>query len=231
MSIVTLIILSLIFPLNERLNYGGFYGPFRVGSSYMEIKGVEHFNDLPIYIIESAQKTEGIFSLFFYINDYYCSYVDTGSFSTVRFVKKIHEGNYKNEVELDFDHDSVFYSNGKRTRRIPESKDIFATLYYMRILNFNSGDTLKIPFHSSGKNHEMVVGVSGPYRIQVPAGSYETLLLSPDVPGGKIFGSSEPIKIWVSTDSLHIPVKIESHLKFGTVSYLLESIELKGEGK
>jgi len=225
---VILIIFSLSIPINERLNYGGFYGPLRVGSSFMEIKGVERFKERSVYIIESSQKTEGLFSFFFYLNDYYCSYVDTTFFSTLRFIKKIHEGNYKNEDTLDFGHDSVFYSNGKSTYKIPEAKDIFASLYYMRNMNFSSGDTLKIPFHSSGKNHEMVVSVSGPYRIEVPLGKYETYLLSPDVPEGKIFGSSKPIKIWVSTDSLHIPVKIESHLKFGTVSFMLESIELNG---
>ncbi len=197
----------------------------------MEIRGVERFKEKPVYIIESSQKTEGIFSLFFYLDDFYCSYVDTGSFSSLRFIKKIHEGHYKNEVTLDFEDDSVFYSNGEKTCKIPEAKDIFASLYYMRTMNFSSGDTLRIPFYSSGKNHKMVVPVSGPYWVKVPFGKYETYLLTPDAPGGKIFGSSDPIKIWVSTDSFHMPVKIQSRLAFGTVSFLLESIESKGEKK
>jgi hypothetical protein len=225
MSVFILLILYLNFPINERLNYGGFFGPLRVGSSYLEISGPLELDGNYAYVIKSFQKTEGIFKIFFYINDFYCSYVDTTSFSTLKFIKKIHEGNYKNEVTLDFKEDSVIYSNGERSLKIPEAKDIFASLYYMRTLKFNSGDTLKIPFHSSGKNYEMIVPVSGPYQVNVPEGKFETLLLSPDVPEGKIFGSNEPIEIWVTNDSAHIPVKIQTHLKFGTVSYLLENIE------
>ncbi|MCK4225336.1 DUF3108 domain-containing protein [candidate division WOR-3 bacterium] len=226
-----LILLSLIIPMNERLNYGGYYGLLRVGSSYMEISGVEKLKGRPVYIIESSQKTEGIFSFFFHLEDYYISYVDTGSFSTSRFIKKIHEGNYKNEVTLDFERDSVFYSNGKKVDANPEAKDIFASIYYMRNITFSPGDTISIPFHSSGKNYDMIVPVSGPYWITVPAGKHETYLLSPVVPKGKIFRSSEPLKIWVSTDSLHVPLKIESHLSFGTISFMLESIEIGGRRK
>jgi hypothetical protein len=231
MGIFTFFIFSLNFPINERLNYGGFFGPFRVGSSYLEISGPLELDNNYLYAIVSSQKTEGIFSIFFHINDFYCSYVDTASFSTLKFIKKIHEGNYKNEVTLEFTEDSVIYSNGKRYLKIPEAKDIFASLYYMRTLKFNSGDTLRIPFHSSGKNYEMFVPVSGPYKVNVPEGKFETLLLSPDVPEGKIFGSDEPIEIWVTNDSAHIPVKIQTHLKFGTVSYLLENIEIISGGE
>lgn len=226
MGIFTLFIFSLNFPINERLNYGGFFGPFRVGSSYLEISGPLELDENYAYVIMSSQKTEGIFSIFFYINDFYCSYVDTASFSTLKFIKKIHEGNYKNEVTLDFKEDSVIYSNGERSPKISEAKDIFASLYYMRTLKFSSGDTLKIPFHSSGKNYKMIVPVSGPYPVNVPEGKFEALMLSPDVPEGKIFGSDEPIEIWVTNDSAHIPVKIQTRLKFGTVSYLLENIEI-----
>ena len=110
MSIFALFIFSLSFPINERLNYGGFFGPFKVGSSYLEISGPLKLDENYAYVIKSSQKTEGIFSIFFYINDFYCSYVDTVSFSTLRFIKKIHEGNYKNDVTLDFKEDSMAFT-------------------------------------------------------------------------------------------------------------------------
>ncbi|MEA1913241.1 MAG: DUF3108 domain-containing protein [candidate division WOR-3 bacterium] len=224
------IIFSLTFPIHERLNYGGFYGPLRVGSSFMEIKEGK-LNGEPVYIIQSLQKTEGIFSWFFGIDDYYCSYVDTASFSSIRFIKDIKEGKYKKKSTLNFTQDSVHYSSGKRTKKIPGAKDIFASLYWMRNLSFSSGDTLRIPFHSSGKNHEMLVPISGPYWIKVPMGKFETYLLTPGVEGGRIFGSSDPIKIWVSLDSTHLPVKIKSNLSFGSISFVLESREIGEERK
>ncbi|MCK4527722.1 DUF3108 domain-containing protein [candidate division WOR-3 bacterium] len=224
-----LILISLSFPVPERLNYGGYYGLLRVGSSYMEIGNPEILNGKPVYPIECSQKTEGLFSIFFYLKDYYCSYVDTVSLSSVRFIKKIHEGNYQNEVTLDFESDSVLYSDGKKVPKIQGAKDMFAAIYYMRSLKFSPGDTLRIPFHSSKENHEMTVSVSGPFKMKTPAGEYETYQLTPTVPKGKIFGSTKPLNIWVSTDSLHIPVKIETQLKFGTIGFILESIELDGK--
>jgi hypothetical protein len=194
----------------------------------MEIREAE-FEGNPAYVIECVQKTEKAFSVIYRIDDYYKSVVDTATFSTLSFTKNIAEGKYNKNVTLKFTQDSVFYTDGKRVEKIPEAKDIFAALYWIRNLNFSPGDTLKVPFHSSGKNQEMVVPVSELETVTVPMGKFRTLLLSPQVKEDKIFGSEEPIKIWVSVDPQHIPVKIESKLKVGKISFQLEGLSVVGE--
>ncbi|MEJ2568176.1 MAG: DUF3108 domain-containing protein, partial [candidate division WOR-3 bacterium] len=107
--------------------------------------------------------------------------------------------------------------------------DIFAAIYWMRCQTFYPGDTLKIPFHSSGKNQEMIVPVSDLQWTTVPMGKFRTFLLTPQVKDERIFGSEEPIKIWVSVDPQHIPVKIESKLKVGKISFQMEGVDVKEE--
>jgi hypothetical protein len=219
----------LSYPPGEHLSYGAYFGPLRAGHSYMEIREAE-FEGNPAYVIECVQKTEKAFSVIYRINDYYKSVVDTTTFSTLSYTKNIAEGKYNKDVTLRFTKDSVFYTDGRRVDKIPEAKDIFAALYWIRNLTFSPGDTLKVPFHSSGKNQEMIVPVSELEQVAVPMGKFRTLLLSPHVKEDKIFGSEEPIKIWVSVDPQHIPVKIESKLKVGKISFQLESMSIIEEG-
>ena len=225
MLLYSILAIYLTFPTGEKLTYGAYFGPIRAGHSLMEIKEGT-FKEQPAYIIECVQKTEKAFSIVFGIDDYYKSYVDTTKFSTLHFTKNINEGKYSNEVSLEFTGDSVFYTDGRRIEKIPEAKDIFAAVYWMRSQTFFPGDTLRVPFHSSGKNQEMVVPVSELQWTTVPMGKFRTLLLSPQIKEGKVFGSKEPIKIWVSVDPQHIPVKIESKLKVGNISFQLEGINI-----
>ncbi len=225
MLIYYILAIYLSYPLNERLNYGAYFGPLRAGHSYMEIKEGEIEGE-PTYIIECIQKTEKAFSIVYRIDDYYKSIVDTNRLSTISFTKNINEGKYSKEVTLTFTNDSVFYTDDRRVEKIPEAKDIFAALYWMRTQTFFPGDTLKVPFHSSGKNQEMIVPVSELQWTTVPMGKFRTFMLSPQVKEEKIFGSEEPIKIWVTVDPQHVPVKIESKLKVGKVSFQLEEVSV-----
>jgi len=230
MTLYLVLSISLTFPLGEKLRYGAYFGPLKAGYSIMEIKE-EVFDGKPVYSIECVQKTEKAFSVIYHIEDYYKSFVDTNSFSTLSFIKNINEGNYSNNLTLTFTEDSVFYTDGRRTEKIEEAKDIFAALYWIRCQTFYPGDTLKIPFHSSGKNQEMIVPVSDLQWTTVPMGKFRTLLLTPRVEDERIFGSEEPIKIWVTVDPQHIPVKIESKLKFGKISFQMEELSISGEEK
>lgn len=229
MFLCLMLSIYLPFPVGEELSYGAYFGPIRAGYSVMEIKE-EVLDGKAVYSIECVQKTEKAFSVIFRIDDYYKSCVDTSSFSTIFFNKNISEGNYSNNLTLTFNGDSVFYSDGRRTEKIKNAKDIFAAIYWMRCQNFNPGDTLKIPFHSSGKNQEMIVPVSDLQWTTVPMGKFRTLLLTPQVQDEKIFGSEEPIKIWVSVDPQHIPLKIESKLKIGNISFRMEGVNVREEG-
>jgi hypothetical protein len=230
MLLNSILAIYLSFPTGEKLSYGAYFGPLRAGYSVMEVREGET-EDIPAYLIECVQKTETAFSLIYRIDDYYKSIVDTSSFSSLSFNKNINEGKYSNNVTLTFTEDSVFYTDGRRTEKIPESKDIFAALYWMRCQTFYPGDTLKIPFHSSGKNQEMIVPVTQLQWTTVPMGKFRTFLLTPLVKDEKIFGSEEPIKIWVSVDPQHIPVKIESKLKVGKISFQLEKVDVVEEEK
>jgi hypothetical protein len=225
MIIYIMLSVYLSFPLGERLSYGAYFGPLRAGYSVMEIKE-EIMEAQTVYSIECVQKTEKAFSVIYRIDDYYKSFVDTNSFSTISFIKNINEGKYSNDLTLTFNEDSVFYTDGRRTEKIEGAKDIFAAIYWMRCQTFYPGDTLIIPFHSSGKNQEMIVPVSDLQWTTVPMGKFRTFLLTPQVKNEKIFGSEEPIKIWVSVDPQHIPVKIESKLKVGNISFQMEGLEV-----
>ena len=230
MILYSVLAIYLSFPTGEKLSYGAYFGPLRAGYSVMEIKEGDLEGEAA-YVIECVQKTEKAFSLIYRIDDYYKSFVDTTTFSTLSYTKDINEGKYSNNLTLEFTEDSVFYTDGRRTEKIAGAKDIFAALYWMRCQNFLPGDTLIVPFHSSGKNQEMIVPVSELQWTTVPMGKFRTFLLTPQVKEEKIFGSEEPIKIWVSVDPQHMPVKIESKLKVGKISFQLEGVSVVGEEK
>ena len=149
MILYSVLAIYLSFPTGEKLSYGAYFGPLRAGYSVMEIREGELEGE-PAYLIECVQKTEKAFSIVYRIDDYYQSFVDTTTFSTLSYTKDINEGKYSNNLTLEFTEDSVFYTDGRRTEKIAGAKDIFAALYWMRCQTFYPGDTLKVPFHSSG---------------------------------------------------------------------------------
>jgi len=217
----------LIIVFCEMLVFDGMFGPFKVGEATLTSEGPSVFRGESVFVITSIEKTKGLFSYFYRVDDKYISYARVADLIPLRFFKHIEEGKFKKELTVDYYDDSIIYSNYRRYDTDKRYRDILSALYYIRRLDFEVGDTLRIPIHTGGKPNIMEVPIVDTLEISVPAGRFKTYVLKPIVKGEKIFGEEGGLFIYLSDDNEKVPIMIKSKLFFGSINFLLK--EIKGE--
>ncbi len=60
--------------------------------------------------------------------------------------------------------------------------------------------------------------------IGTPAGTFHTIVVEPKMLAGSIFKDEGQMKIWFSDDARHIPVRIRSDLKVGSITANLKAM-------
>ena len=95
-------------------------------------------NNKPVYHVVGHGETTGVASWFFKVDDTYESYFDKVDGKPYRFVRKIDEGGYTNDVEINFDHDtSKAVLNDKKNKKKlnftleDNIQDLISAFYYL----------------------------------------------------------------------------------------------------
>ncbi|MCH7761202.1 DUF3108 domain-containing protein [candidate division TA06 bacterium] len=215
------------FSVGEKIIYSVEFGFVHAGEATMEVREIVEVDGMDCYHLVSEEETNPFFSMFFRIEDRFESYIDTTNLVTVRYEKHIREGKYKNDSVVRFDLDSLqaIYPNGHKVEIRPNARDIIATIYYLRTLDLQVGDTVFVENHTDGKNTLLEVAVLKREEVKTPLGKFQTILVQPDVKEAKVFGSRKGLKIWFTDDEWKIPVKIESELAFGSIQAVIKDLQ------
>ena len=67
-------------------------------------------------------------------------------------------------------------------------------------------------------------GVVGKADSQVPAGTFETIVIRPTIRSSGIFSENGQAEVWVTDDARHLMVRMTAKLPFGTLSLSLREI-------
>jgi hypothetical protein len=217
----------LPFTVGEKIIYSVEYGFVNAGEATMEVREIVEVDDVTCYHLISEEMTNPFFSMFFRIEDRFDSYIDTTNLVSIRYEKHIREGKYENDSVVRFDHDSLqaIYSNEKRVEIRPNTRDFIATIYYLRTLDLQVGDTVYVENHTDGKNTLLEVPIVKKEEIKTPLGKFDALLAQPNMKEAKIFGSRKGLKVWFTADEWKIPIKIESELAFGSIEAVAKELE------
>ena len=111
--------------------------------------------------------------------------------------------------------------------------DIPAALFYVRTLKFSMGKTESLEVLDSDKLYSIEMTPVARERIEVTAGTYETLAL--DVRVRQLNGSKserseqeakyKTIRVWISDDKARLPVRMKSEVFVGSVYAELVSVK------
>ena len=72
---------------------------------------------------------------------------------------------------------------------------------------------------------EVIVDVTGKETIKVPAGTFNCFKIEPVSGDGKpLLKNNGVMRVWLSDDSLHLPIKIEQNTNIGTMVMKLKNI-------
>ncbi len=214
----------------ERFVFSVQYGIMRAGTASLAVTGPEDMNGLLAYNITAEARSNPVFDNFFSVRDVNRSHLDIVQLHTLRYFKDIREGEYSRAEETLFEQEEgiALYPGETDPEKMedlipPHALDVLGAFYYARTLSFSVGDRFSIDVHVDNDNYPLWVNVLERNTIRTPAGTFQCVLLKPELRGDGIFKQQGEIFIWVTDDSRHMPVLMTASMVIGEISCLLES--------
>jgi hypothetical protein len=179
----------------------------------------------------SIARSSPSFAFIYTVRDQIQSTVNRNDFSAVRYDKHLSErGRIKDETVLidERRHIASRRRPGKDTQEIMVPKPVFDPLslvYHLRTLDLTPGKVHFFSVFADGKIYRLEAVVGGRETIQTPAGTFATVTVEPKMLAGGLFRDEEgTLTIWYTDDDRHIPVRIRSEVKVGTIIATLRDI-------
>jgi len=218
------------FPGEEHLSYVVKWGLVTGGYSTLSVQGIEPVNGRPAYHIVSEARSGGMVSAFYKVEDHNEAWLDQGGLISVRYEKRIKEGKYRIEESTLIDQpkgrfhlqsyrlDKNLYEQ-KEGNLPPNVLDVLGSLYYVRVLPLEVGQSYTMDVLSGDKVYPLEVKVKKRERIKVPAGKFDTVLVEPLLRAPGIFiAKGKKLEVWLTADDRHLPVRMRSEVFIGHVS-------------
>ncbi|MCO5724465.1 DUF3108 domain-containing protein [Robiginitalea marina] len=210
--------------LKFRIHYG------ILNASYATLHLTEDtIGDVPVYHVVGKGKTTGFASIFFKVDDTYESYFGKADMKPYRFIRKVYEGGYTKDIEIQFDHrgkEALLHDKKHQKKmRIPFERtvqDLISGFYFLR--NSYTAEDLEV---GKSIDIDMLYDDDGIFKFRLKYlgketlntkyGRVECLKFRPYVQSGRVFKEQESLSLWVSNDKNKIPIRIEADLAVGSI--------------
>ena len=216
------------FKSGEWLKFRIHYGILNASYATMHLTA-DHLDDIPVYHVVGRGKTTGFASIFFKVDDTYESYFGRNNGKPHKFIRKIDEGGYTKDIQIDFDYkeDKAVLKDFKNDTQmdIPIHdgiQDLISASYFLR--NNYSLEGLE---EGQAIDLDMLFDDDGVFRFQLKYlgkeilrtkfGKVECLKFRPLVQSGRVFKEKESLTLWVSNDLNKIPIRIKADLAVGSL--------------
>jgi hypothetical protein len=221
------------FRPGERLTFILKWTIIPAGEAVLEVLPQEHVAGIDAHHFVLTARSNAFVDAFYMVRDRIDAWADSGMRQSLLYRKRQHEGSTHRDITVSFDWEemTVQYTNHGEVREpIPISAGTFDPLsifYWSRSADLVVGGRLRRSV-TDGKKH--VMGVADVVRretVTVPAGTFDTFLIEPDLAHvGGVFEKSPDAKIqlWVSADHRRLPVKLKSKVIVGSFSGELVSV-------
>ena len=215
------------FDTGEWFQFRIHYGVFTASYATLEVKD-DYINGKPVYHVVGTGKSSGFLSLFFKVEDYYETYIDKNEVKPYRFIRKINEGGYTKDIEINFDHDqnqALVHNKKHKTKEtftIEEKvQDMMSSFYYLRNnidpRSLKKGDSKVVNMFFDNENYKFKLKFLGREVIKSKMGKIACLKFRPYVQADRIFKEEESMTVWVSDDENRMPVKIKADILVGSI--------------
>lgn len=218
------------FKPGEDLQFVVKWGLVVAGYSSLSVTDIDHVDGRAAYHITSKARSGGMVSAFYKVQDNNQVWMDVQSLLTLRYEKRIKEGKYQIEETTSLDqarHRWITKSfrvdknsfEQKEGDLPPETLDSFGSLYYVRTLPLELGQTYTFDVHSGDKVYPLIVKVLKYETIKVPAGRFDCIKVEPALSGPGIFvNKGKKLEVWLTRDDRRMPVRMRSEIFIGHVS-------------
>ena len=187
--------------------------------------------DATHYRITSVAQSNKSFARIYSVRDEIASYVNRADFSTVRYEKHLVEGGKHKDDSTTIDEASKLATRrrpGKDTEQVAVPRPVFDPLslvYHLRDLDLTPGKVYHFNIFADGKLYVLEATVGNRETLDTPAGKFNTVSVEPKMTAGGLFrDDNSRLTIWYTDDARHIPVRIRSEVKVGTITATLRGV-------
>lgn len=222
------------FKPGEWLKFRIHYGILNASFATLHLT-TDTIGSTPVYHVVGEGKTTGFASVFFKVDDTYESYFGIQDGRPYRFIRKIYEGGYTRDAEINFDYarGRALYHDRKKQRMMHfdignSIQDLLSAFYHLRNqydardLKVGQNIELDILFDDDGI-FTMRLKYLGKETLKTKFGKVECLKFRPFVQSGRVFKEEESLSLWVSDDRNKIPIRIQADLLIGSIKADLEA--------
>jgi hypothetical protein len=215
----------------ESLKFRVHYGFVTAGYATLDIEE-KMIRGREVYHVKGFGATTGMSKFFFKVEDTYQSYIEKGTNRPLRFIRKIDEGGYKKDLQIDFNHDKreakiTNYKHNKTViREFPkDAQDMVSAFYYLRnnldTKTIKEGHEESLDMYFDKSVHKFKMKFLGRETLKTIFGNVPCLKFRPYVEAGRIFKEKESLTVWVSDDENKIPILIKAELSVGSLKVSL----------
>jgi hypothetical protein len=223
------------FQPGEKMHFVLKYGAIPAGAATLEVHAMDEMQGVEAYHFVMTARSNSFIDIFFKVRDRIDSYTDAGMNHSLYYKKDQKEGNTRRDIRVDFDwkkNESTyvnFDNEPKVISQLPGTFDPLSAFYYLRLYDFAKEETFEHPVTDGEKNLMGILRVTGRETITVPAGTFETLVLEPDMKNVEgVFSKKQraKIKLWVTNDGSRLLVQMKSKAIVG--SFVAELVSVEG---
>ncbi len=199
------------FGPGERATYQVKLGIMSVGTGSMEVHGIERVRGNDTYHVSMGIQGG---RLGLRVDSRYESWFDMSTLASRRFLQD------QNEVRFTRFRQFEFYPEEQRYERadnddageIPTNLplDDLSFVYYARTLPLQVGDTYTLPHYFLERGNPVVIRVVRKDRVEVPAGTFNTIVVHPVIQSRGLFGEAAETEIHFTDDDRRIVVYMRS---------------------
>jgi hypothetical protein len=217
----------LPFAIGERLEYEVKFGFVPVGSGAMEVAGLDTVRGHPaLHVVFTVRGGTFVYR----VNDRMESWFDVATFASRRFWQDIAEGSYKRRRRFEIYPERQRFQQDERPEEpsVAEPLDDASFLYFVRTVPLEIGQTYEFVRYFQPESNPVRLRVLRRERVQVPAGTFDAIVVQPLIKTKGIFSDKGEALIWLSDDSTRTMLQLKSRLVIGSLSLHLKRVRRGG---
>ena len=213
------------FAVPERLVFDVSWSGIKAGTAVQEISQTGD-----VVTITSTAKSADWLSVFYKVDDHLESVMTRGENGQLFGVPRIYrenlsEGRTRFHKEVTFDHANrtsliVNYLDKSRVNFAitPITYDSLSCFYFARLQNPEIGKSFYVDVFDGKRLHNTEVKVLRREVLETDVGTFKTIVIMPVLKTNGIFSKTGDLYIWLTDDERHIPVKMKSKVKIGSIT-------------
>ena len=181
--------------------------------------------------ITSVARSSSGFARIYRVRDEIVSFVDRVLFTTITYEKHLREGTSKKDdvTTVDRAHGLIVRRRpGKADKVVHTTEPVFdpiSLIYQFRRLDLSPGSHVHFMVTGDGKLYAVDADVVAREDITTPLGTFRTVAVQPQMSAGGLFADEDSkLTIWYSDDVRHLPVRIRSDVKIGSITATIKGV-------